>query len=356
MLLEGIFTAATTCFNSEGKLFLHKQERNVERYSRTAIAGIVMLGSTGEAVMLGDEESRDVLKTAVQAASPDKVMIAGVGRESVAETLRLAEFAAEHKYDVVLVRTPHFYRPQMRAAELLNYYRMVADASPLPVLLYSIPSYTLYDLPVALVAELAQHPNIIGIKDSSGNIERMTSLVDATRGVASRTVMVTSTFAPVTSRMLDAESQAVSFSSANFINIQQAGGVDVLPVATPPVARAKTRTREVGFQVIGGSAQTMLASFHAGSTGAILATAAFAPQSCAEVYMAWKDKDAALENEKQERLINPSQQIIGRMGVPGVKYACELNGYYGGIPRAPLLPLTAEEQHEVKMLVADMRS
>ena len=294
MLLEGIFTAATTCFNSDGKLFLHKLERNVERYSRTAISGIVILGSTGEAVMLSDDESRSVLSTAVQSASPDKVMIAGVGRESVIETLRLAEYAAEHKYDCVLVRTPHFYRPQLhrdgsQAVEMLNYFRMVADDSPLPVLLYSIPSYTLYDLPIQLVAELAHHPNIIGIKDSSGNTERMKALVEATRAVALRSVMVTSTFAPVTGRLLDAETEAAALSSASFINIQSAGSTDFAPsVVTSGLPRLKTRTRDVGFQVIGGSAQTMLASFHAGATGAILAVAAFAPQSCAEVYMAWK--------------------------------------------------------------------
>jgi dihydrodipicolinate synthase/N-acetylneuraminate lyase len=356
MLLEGIFTAATTCFHADGKLFLHKLERNVERYSRTAISGIVMLGSTGEAVMLSDDESRAVLHAAVKAAAPDKVMIAGVGRESVIETLRLAEYAAEQNYDAVLVRTPHFYRPQMRPAEMLNYYRMVADQSALPVLLYSIPSYTLYDLPVSIVAELAHHPNIIGIKDSSGKVERITQLVDATRDVAKRSVVVTQTFAPVTSRMLDSESQAEAIASSNFVSIEQVGLGEIAPPFGSILPRIKTRTREVGFQVIGGSAQTLLASFHAGATGGILAMAAFAPQSCAEVYMAWKDKDIVLENEKQERLVNPSARIIGAMGIPAIKYACELNGYYGGIPRPPLLPLTANEQKEVAMLLADLHS
>ena len=241
MLLEGIFTAATTCFQGDGKLFLHKFERNIERYSRTAISGIVVLGSTGEAVMLSDDESRAVLRTAVQAASVDKVMIAGIGRESVIETQRLAEYAAEQRYDAVLVRTPHFYRPQLhrdvqQSAEMLNYYRMVADESPLPVLLYSIPSYTLYDLPIAIVAELAQHPNIIGIKDSSGNIERVTGLVEATRSIPARPVMVTPTFAPVTGRMLDAEGETEALSAAALVNIQQASGFDVLPMVTPATA------------------------------------------------------------------------------------------------------------------------
>jgi dihydrodipicolinate synthase/N-acetylneuraminate lyase len=352
MLLEGTFTAATTCFAPDGKLFLHKLERNIERYSRTAIAGIVVLGSTGEAVMLSDDESRHVLKSASNAASPDKVLIAGIGRESLIETLRLAEYAAEHGYDAVLVRTPHFYRPQMRLAEMLNYYRMVADASPLPVLLYSIPLYT---LPVEVVAELAHHPNIIGIKDSSGNVERMTALVAATRSAPRRNVAVTPTFTAVTSRMPIAESEAAAMSSANFISLQQLGaGEPVFPIATLPAI--KTRTKEIGFQVIGGSAQTMLASFHAGASGAILAMAAFAPQSCAEVHMAFKDRDAVLENEKQERLVHAGNRIIGAMGIPGIKFACDVNGYFGGVPRIPLMPLTADQKQEVTALLVQIHS
>jgi dihydrodipicolinate synthase/N-acetylneuraminate lyase len=359
MLMEGIFTAATTCFTGEGKLFQHKLERNIERLSRTAVAGIVVLGSTGEAVMLSDDESRSVLHAAIQAASREKVMIAGVGRESVLETLRLAEYAAERKYDAVLVRTPHFYRPQMREKEMLHYYRMVADQSPLPVLLYSIPAYTLYDLPVPVVAELAQHPNVIGIKDSSGNVERIAQLVEATRSFAKRNVPVTQTFAAVTERMQIAETEAEAMASANFLAIDQIGVAEMVAPAVPASragTRTKRRTKEVGFQVLAGSAQTMLASFHAGATGAVLALAAFAPQSCAEVYMAFKDKDAALEAEKQERLVSPSKRIVGRIGIPAIKYACDLNGYYGGVPRAPLLPLNVEERREVEMLVADLHS
>ena len=355
MLLEGILTAATTPFTGDGKLFLHKMERNIERLSRTAIAGIVILGSTGEAVMLGDMESREVLKSAANAASVEKVLIAGIGRESLTETLRLADYAAEHGYDAVLVRTPHFYRPQLRAAEMLNFYRMVADASPLPVLLYSIPAYTLYDLPVEVVAELAHHPNIIGIKDSSGNIERIQALVNATRSAPRRHVTVTPTFTPVTRRMSEASAESSAMLSANFVALSSFSGNEPA-IAMPTAPTLKTRTKEVGFQVLGGSAQTLLASFHAGATAAILAMAAFAPQSCAEVYMAFKDRDTVLENEKQERLLTPGNRIIGNMGIPGIKYACDLNGYYGGVPRVPLLPLTAEEQQEVALLLAPIHS
>ena len=355
VLLEGILTAATTPFTGDGKLFLHKLERNIERLSRTAISGIVLLGSTGEAVMLSDSESREVLKAASQTASVEKVLIAGIGRESLIETLRLADFAAEHGYDAVLVRTPHFYRPQLKPAVMLNYYRMVADQSPLPVLLYSIPAYTLYDLPIDVVAELAQHPNIVGIKDSSGNIERIQGLVNATKAAARINVTVTQTFAPVTVRMSTASAESSAMVSTNFVSLSSFTSSEA-SVALPAIPTVKTRTKEIGFQVIGGSAQTMLASFHAGATAAILAMASFAPQSCAEVHMAFKDRDQVLENEKQERLIAAGNRIIGVMGVPGIKYACDLNGYFGGVPRLPLLPITAEEQQEVASLLAPIHS
>src|SRR6202040_2772530 len=139
MLLHGIFPPITTAFYPDGNVYFKKLESNVERYSRTPCAGIVVLGSTGEAVMLSDQERRDVLKTAREAAAPSKVLIAGTGVESAIETLRLTEYAAELGYDLALIRTPHFYRKQMLSASLLAFYRTVADRSPLPLMIYNVP-------------------------------------------------------------------------------------------------------------------------------------------------------------------------------------------------------------------------
>ena len=166
MLLHGIFPPITTPFYPDGRLYSKKLEHNVERYSKTPVAGIVVLGSTGEAVMLSDEERREVLKTAIEASAPHKVLIAGTGAESAVETLSLTEYAAALGYDVALVRTPHFYRPQMQPANLLAFYRTVADRSPIPILIYSVPVFTNYDMPAELIIHLADHPNIIGIKES----------------------------------------------------------------------------------------------------------------------------------------------------------------------------------------------
>ncbi len=366
MLLEGLFAPITTPFYPDGSPYFRKLEHNVDRYSRTPLAGIAVLGSTGEAVMLSDEESREVLSIAAAAAAAHKVMIAGIGRESVAGTLALAEHAAALRYDAVLVRTPHFYRPQMHRApsaggsalesqtEMLTYFRAVADRSPLPVLLYSVPVFTGYDLPVDLIAELAQHPNIIGLKESSGNAERIAQVVARTSGVR-RTVTVTPVFAAATGRMLAEITGTGGKSTATFVSADLLGAGGAALANAPAKPAMKARTKEVGFQVLAGSAQTMLASLHAGATGAVLAFASCAPQGCYEVLAAWKDRNSALALEKQERVAVAAQRIASGLGIPGVKYACDLNGYYGGNPRLPLLPLQASEKAEVASLMDTMR-
>lgn len=352
MLLEGIFAAITTPFYSDGRLFPRKLEHNVDRYSRTNMAGLVVLGSTGEAVMLGDEETREVLRVARESAAAEKVLLAGIARESAVETIKLAEFAAELNYDAVLVRTPNYYGPQMRPLEMLTYYRTIADRSPLPVLLYSIPKFTHYDLPVEIVAELAQHPNIIGIKDSSGNLERLAKLVAATRSAPKRSTAVTNVFTALTNRMMQNQPlEAPTFVPADIL------GANATAIAVPPPKpRVATRIKEISFQILSGSAETLKDALDAGVSGGVLAFAAFAPQACQEIYTAWKDNDAKLAADKQQRIVAVSRGAIGKHGISGVKFACDLNGYYGGRPRIPLLPLNAEEQAQVTQLMVDVRN
>src|SRR5579862_7375505 len=205
MLLHGIFPPITTPFYPEGNVYHKKLEHNVERYSKTTVAGIVVLGSTGEAILLSDQERRDVLKIARAAAAPNKVLVAGTGIESAIETLRLTEYAAEIGYDVAMVRTPHYYKKQMAPANILAFYRTVADRSPLPIVIYNFPQATGYDIPAELVIELAEHPNLIGIKESSGSVEKVQKMVEGTRDIK-RSATVTETFEAVTPRMLKASS------------------------------------------------------------------------------------------------------------------------------------------------------
>jgi dihydrodipicolinate synthase/N-acetylneuraminate lyase len=348
MLLQGIFPAMTTPFYPEGGVYYKKIEHNVDRYSRTPIAGLVVLGSTGEAVMLSDEERREVLRIAAEVAAPEKVLIAGVGAESVVETLCGTEYAARLKYDVALVRTPHFYRPQMKPEAMLAFYRTVADRSPLPVLLYTVPPFTAYDLPLEVIVALSEHPNIIGIKESSGNVEKVAAMVEATRHIK-RTSTVTEMQQAVTPRMLAAPqpgaSQLVTLGESESRPGSGVGGGSVA-VAAPP--SLKTRSRDVGFQVLVGAAQTLLDSLQAGASGGVMAFAAPAPTICFEIYAAWRDNDIQLARSKQEGLAAAARKVVSELGIPAVKHALDLNGYYGGLPRLPLLPLTAWQKAEVE--------
>lgn len=351
MLLEGIFAAVTTPFYSDEHIYFRKIEANVARYSRSLLAGIVVLGSTGEAPLLDDAESREILRVAAAAAAPEKVLIAGVGRESVKATVELAEAAAAARYDAVLVRPPSYYAGQMTSAAVLHYFRSVADRSPLPVVLYNIPKCVPYQIPVEVVAELAGHPNIVGIKDSSGQVVRIAAQVAATQNAPLRTVPVTQVFEAATARMMAARPET----ETGFVSVNELTGgtaVATAPLATP----LKTRSKEVGFQVLCGSGSVVLESLEAGATGAILASAAFAPQACQEIYLAWKDHDLTLAREKQERIAQANRRIVGELGIAGIKYACDLNGYFGGRARSPLLGLTSEDKAEVEQLLSEVRN
>ena len=355
MLLEGIFAPITTPFYPDERIYLKKLEFNMARLSLTALAGLVVLGSTGEAVALDDAETREVLSTASAATAEDKVLIAGIGRESVHATVALAEFAAEHKYDAVLVRNPSYYRPQLSDAALMHYFRSVADRSPLPVILYSIPKFTAFEIPLEVVTELAQHPNIIGLKESSGSVERVRGAVQATRLAPRRTVTVTPIFEAVTGRMLATRPAAAgNFISAEGLASGADGGV-ALAVA-PPAPAIKTRTREVGFQVLTGSAGNLKESLDAGASGAILAFATCAPQACQEIYVAWKEHDDRLAQDRQQHIAKASNVVGGQLGIPGIKYACDFNGYYGGKARSPLLPVSAETKAQIESLLAQIRN
>jgi len=351
MLMEGIFAAVPTPFYADERVYFRKIEANMARYSRSLLSGMVVLGSTGEAVELTDAESREVLRVAAEATAPEKVLVAGVGRESVRATLELADVAAENGYDAVLVRTPTYYAPLMSTAAVLHYYRSVADRSALPVILYHIPKFVPYAFPVEVIAELAQHPNIIGTKDSTGSVERIKALVEATKNAPKRTVTVTTVFEAVTGRMLKPKTEA----AGGFVHAAELGGGVAVAVA-PPAPQIKTRTKEVGFQVLTGSPGTLLESLEAGASGSVLGFAACAPQACQEVYLAWKDHDLALAKEKQERIAGPSARVAGALGIPGIKYGCDFNGYYGGKARSPLLPLNGDEKAEVERLLAPIRN
>ncbi|MFZ0420868.1 MAG: dihydrodipicolinate synthase family protein [Candidatus Sulfotelmatobacter sp.] len=358
MLLHGIFPPITTPFYPDGNVYFKKLESNVERYSRTPAAGIVVLGSTGEAILLSDQERRDVLKSAREAAAPNKVLIAGTGIESAIETLRLTEYAAEIGYDVAMVRTPHYYKKQMQPANILAFYRTVADRSPLPVIIYNFPQATGYNIPAELVIELAEHPNLIGIKESSGDVEKVRKMVDGTRHIR-RSATVTETFDAVTPRMLAAAASGSNVDGGELVQVGASGSASLgkpSSAAVTVVGKMKTRQKEAGFQVLVGAADKLHSSLDAGAVGAILAFACLAPTSCYEIYAAWKEGDNELARLKQQRIAIAAQRVVGELGIPGVKYGMDFNGYFGGSARLPLLPLTSDVKGEVERLLADVRN
>jgi len=180
--VSGVFAALTTPYGHDGSVSLPDLKHNVHRYNQTDLAGYVALGSTGESVLLTRSEMDGILVTVKEAAAKGKKLLAGAGAESTVETIERTKRAAELGYDAALVKTPYYYKPAYKPEVLIAHYRRVADESPIPVMLYSIPQFTGVALAAAEVAALAEHPNIIGIKDSSGNVQGVGEIIAATPG------------------------------------------------------------------------------------------------------------------------------------------------------------------------------
>jgi 4-hydroxy-2-oxoglutarate aldolase len=224
-------------------------------------------------------------------------------------------------------------------------------------MIYNFPQATGYDMPAELVIELAEHPNVIGIKESSGDVEKVRKMVEGTRHIR-RSATVTEMFEAVTPRMLT----AAAGSAGNGGELVQVAALGEPSLGKPSseavtiVGKMKIRQKEVGFQVSVGAANKLHPSLDAGAVGAILAFACLAPTSCYEIYAAWKEGDAELARLKQDRIALAAQRVVGDFGISGVKYGMDFNGYFGGPARLPLLPLTGEAKGEVERLLADVRN
>ena len=284
--LQGIFPPLVTPFNHEGELYPSKVQHNVEKLNRLALAGYVVGGSTGESVLLSTEEKTRLWNLVAQYAAEDKLLIAGTGVESVKETLTLTRIAAEAGYKVAMVRTPHYYRGLLNNTDAqVGYFRAVADASPLPVLIYNFPQATMLDISAEAVIQLSEHPNLIGIKESSGSIEKVMRLV----------------------------------------------------------AECKP-----GFQVLVGSAPTLYPSLMMGAVGAILAFANAAPYAAISLWEAWRSRQHEAAADWQGRITRAARLVTAKHGIPGLKFAMDLNGSYGGNPRLPLLPAPPAARAEIE--------
>lgn len=349
MLLEGIYLPLTTPFYPDGRLYLRKLEHNVDRYSRTPAAGMLVLGSVGEGEGLTDEETTQALTSAIAAAAPEKVMIAAVGRESVFATLRVAEAAAAAGYDAIAVKAPGSVRNGAMQVELITYFQAVADRSPIPVVLLS------EGLPFDLLADLAGHPQVLGAVDADASAGRLRELQARTQSI-SRDVTVTTIFEAVTGRMLRAPGAAADRAAGSFVSAETLGGGGTALAVSPPVPALKTRTKKVGFQVLAGATAGMLEAWRAGASGALPRLGACAPQACCEVWQAHRDGDPALADEKQQRILLAAARMEGSGGIAAIKHGCDLNGYFGGRPRLPLIALNGQRRESLEQELAGLRN
>ncbi|GAC1419985.1 MAG: hypothetical protein NVSMB62_13410 [Acidobacteriaceae bacterium] len=358
MLLEGLHIPLTTPFHPDGRLNPHKLAANVVRYSKSPASGLIALAPhIGEPTLLSDDETREVLRTVAEAAAPEKVLLANISRDSVVAVLALAERADALAYDAVLVGSPSFLGDAVddepaRGARI--FFQTLADRSPLPVVLLATDTHR---IPQSLIAELAARPNVLGLLDATLGSPQHSMI---SKLGAPREVTVTTTFSPVTGRMLRAAAtvappkQANLVSAASLARNPAAAASAVAPLAVSPTA-LRVRTKTVGFQLMVTGASHLLGALNNGASAIAPAFAACAPQACYEVFAAWKDSDEGLALEKQDRIVTPAR-LAESLSPAGFKFGCDLNGYFGGLPRLPYLPPSAEERAELQRLMTATRT
>ena len=294
MKIQGIIPALTSSFDYAGDLYKVKVFHNIQKLNEIALSGYLVCGSTAETPLMSIDERIQLMEWVREASAEGKTLIAGVGAESVRETVRVANRAAEIGFHAALALTPFYYRVQMHRPDTQAlFFRAVADGSKIPVMIYNIPQVTGYALPPETIAELSHHPNIVGMKDSSGNLEKLK---------------------------------------------------EALPLVKP------------GFQILSGSGANFQKALQLGASGAILAIANALPYACVTVWEAFRTRQIEAAQDWQERMLPAAQVIAGKYGIPGLKYAMDLTGYYGGPPRLPFIPPSAEAKREIEEAFEGLRS
>jgi 4-hydroxy-2-oxoglutarate aldolase len=285
--LSGIFPALVTPFQ-KGKLSLSGLKSNIKKLNRFDLTGYVVLGSTGEGILMDEREGLQAIETVRAAAAPGKIVIAGTGSESSSGTIEFSNKAAQAGANYSLVVTPFYYKSQMTAAALEAYYREVAEKSKIPIILYTVPKFTGLELPLQTIAAMATHPNVIGLKDSSGNVSAISETLKA----------------------------------------------------CPPE-----------FCVFQGHGSILFSALLLGAKGGILALSNMAPAETVEIHKLFQAGDYEKAREMQFRLLPVNQKIVGGYGVPGIKCAVDMLGYAGGDPRPPLRPVNQEARDLIRQIL-----
>jgi 4-hydroxy-2-oxoglutarate aldolase len=283
--IGGLLPPIPTPFDADENLALDPFRSNIEQWNRQGYSGYVVLGSNGEFVHLTEQERWQALETARLAIPPDKLMVAGANFQSTREACEFARRVAALRADAVLMGMPHYYRESLTAERLIAHYWKIADASPIPIILYNVPQFTGLSLTAETVARLAEHPNIAGIKDSSGNFGLLAEIVRI----------------------------------------------------VPP-----------RFSVLTGAAAIFYPALAVGARGAILAVSVVAPQACHEIMMAVATGNHARAAERQLRLLPVARAVTTQFGIAGLKAALDLLGYYGGPPRSPLAPASESVRVQIR--------
>jgi 4-hydroxy-2-oxoglutarate aldolase len=289
-MIQGVFPPIATPFNAQGGLDAAALRANVLKWEATGLSGYVVAGSNGESVLLEDGEIVEACAVVREAAAPESMVIAGVGRQSTAATIALAKAAAQAGAQFALVMTPSFYSVEMTPEALTRHYWAIADASPMPVLVYNVPKFTNLNIAPATVARIAQHENVVGIKDSAGDIPQICDLVRL----------------------------------------------------CPP-----------GFDILIGNGPAFLSGLQLGAVGGILAVANVAPRECVQIRQHVLAGEHAQAREIHLRIIETGKAVTGRFGVPGLKAALDLLGYTGGAPRPPLLSANDEVRNVIRGILAE---
>ena len=293
MDLSGVFPPIATPFDDRGEVDSPAIRRNIARWLRTGLRGIVALGSNGEAPLLDERESDLVIEAAREAVPRDRLLIAGTGRESTRATIDASRRAAALGADAVLVRTPSYFKPRMTAAAFIAHYSAVADALTVPVILYNYPAVTGVNLTPDTLGSLAAHANIRGIKETGVDAAQIAAYIDATAGQ--------------------------------------------------------------DFAVLAGSAPSFYPALCLGARGAILAAACVVPNLCVQLLDAFMTGDHARARELQRRLIPIASAVTSGHGVPGLKAALELVGYSAGRPRPPLAPASNDTVADLRGTLAPLQ-
>jgi 4-hydroxy-2-oxoglutarate aldolase len=288
--MAGIFPPIPTPFDAAGELDLKALVRNFERWNRYPLSGYVVLGSNGEFPYLSEAEKLTYFEAARKHIPQGKLFMAGTACESTHSTIALTRKAASLGADVAILITPSYFKSRMDAAGLSHYYQSVADASPIPVSMYNMPANTNVDMAADLIIKLSQHRNIVGLKDSGGNLAKLGEVI---------------------------------------------------------------RNARPGFQVLAGSAGFLYPALCVGAVGGVLALANIAPQQCCDIVSFFNHGKHEDARELQLRVIAPNSAVTARFGVPGLKAALDMLGYYGGNPRSPMLPLPDGQKETLRSILVE---